>query len=172
MITHQKKLADFHDLLEKFMGIANSFGRKRGSLLVQLPPSLNKDTDRLSSFLKDFRKVTRSKRWRVVVEFRDRSWLCPEVYGVLDRAGAGVCLADMDRCPITEPNEAKFVYVRRHGPGGRYRGRYGDKHIAADAERIRGWLKGGRDVYVYYNNDVDGHAVDNAGQLKQMVEET
>ncbi len=62
------------------------------------------------------------------------------------------------------------VYVRRHGPGGRYRGGYTSKHIAADAERIRGWLHAGKDVSVYYNNDVDGYAVDNARQLVEAIE--
>jgi uncharacterized protein YecE (DUF72 family) len=71
----------------------------------------------------------------------------------------------MERCPLTEPGDADFVYVRRHGPGGRYRGCYSKQHINADARRIDAWLADGKDVYVYYNNDIDGHAVDNARQL-------
>jgi len=171
MITHRKKLADCSDLLETFMDVVDAFGRKRGPLLVQLPPSMGKDVDRLVSFLRELRALTRAKRWRIAVEFRNPSWLCTEVYRALDHLGVAVCLADMERCPITEPNEVGFVYVRRHGPGGRYRGCYSSEHIAADAKRIRGWLRDGRDVYVYYNNDVGGHAVDNAGQLIEALED-
>ena len=76
----------------------------------------------------------------------------------------------MERCPITEPNDAPFVYIRRHGPGSRYRGCYPASEITADAKRIRTWLKAGKDVYVYCNNDIEGHAVDNARQLRKAVE--
>jgi len=62
-----------------------------------------------------------------------------------------------------------FVYVRRHGPQGAYRGCYSAEQIAADAACVRGWVAAGKDVYVYYNNDVDGHAVDNARQLAAAV---
>jgi uncharacterized protein YecE (DUF72 family) len=48
-------------------------------------------------------------------------------------------------------------------------GRYASRHIADDAERIRARLRAGRDVYVYYNNDLEGHAVDNARQLIQSL---
>jgi 2'-5' RNA ligase len=85
----------------------------------------------------------------VAVEFRNTDWLCSEVYGLLDRCNAALCLADMERCPITEPNDVSFVYVRRHGPGGSHQGRYTSRHIAADAERIHGWLEATKDVYVY-----------------------
>ena len=73
-------------------------------------------------------------------------------------------------CPITEPNDVAFVYVRRHGPGGGYQGCYTRKHMVADARRIRRWLQKRRTVFVYYNNDIDSHAVDNARQLIETVE--
>ena len=55
------------------------------------------------------------------------------------------------------------------GPGGGYRGCHGPRHLADDARRIRNWTGAGRDVYVYYNNDIDGHAVDNARSLIETV---
>jgi len=80
-----------------------------------------------------------------------------------------VCLSDIPRCPVTRPNNTSFVYVRRHGPGGRYRGCYTPAQIAADAADIRQWLDKGRRVFVYYNNDVDGYAVDNARALVEAI---
>ena len=77
--------------------------------------------------------------------------------------------ADLPRCPITEPNDAPFVYVRRHGPGGGYRRCYTPQHIAADAERIRAWLDAGKDVHVYHNNDIGGRAVDSAWHLVEAI---
>jgi uncharacterized protein YecE (DUF72 family) len=108
--------------------------------------------------------------WRVAVEFRNKDWLCSEVYELLARHDAAVSLADLPRCPITEPNDASFVYIRRHGPGGGYRGCYTSEQVSVDASRIRQWIVAGKDVFVYYNNDIDGHAVDNAGQLSQALD--
>jgi uncharacterized protein YecE (DUF72 family) len=169
-ITHEKRLADCARELNDFIAVAKEFRSKRGPLLVQLPPSLRKDVDRLAEFLAVLKKTIGRARWPVAVEFRNQDWLCREAYELLNRHRAAVCLADLPRCPITEPNEAPLVYLRRHGPAGGYRGRYTAEHIAADAARIRAWLADRRDVFVYYNNDIDGHAVDNARELQAAVE--
>jgi uncharacterized protein YecE (DUF72 family) len=165
MITHRKKLVDCDEHLRDFFRIARGFGAKRGPLLVQLPPSLHKDVARLDAFLKRLRKAMGRLRWRVAVEFRHASWDDAETTALLDAHDAALCLADMPRCPFTEPGNVDFAYVRRHGPGGRYRGCYAEEHIADDADQIGAWLNAGKDVYVYYNNDIGGHAVDNARQL-------
>jgi uncharacterized protein YecE (DUF72 family) len=168
-ITHEKRLVGCGADLSSFMEVAGELGPKRGPLLVQLPPSLRKDVHRLDEFLATLKKAAGRVRWKVAVEFRNPDWLCAEVCELLTRHKAALCLADLPRCPITEPNDAPFVYVRRHGPGGGYRGCYAPEHIAADAERIRAWLGDGKDVFVYYNNDMGGHAVDNARQLIEAV---
>jgi len=191
-ITHEKRLAGCGSELRDFLGVARELGPKRGPLLVQLPPSLRKDVELLAEFLDTLKDVScaagagvssRSGRWRFAVEFRSHDWLCDEVYELLSWHSAAVCLADLPRCPVTRPNVApasertgarasagtRFVYIRRHGPGGRYRGCYSPEQIAADATAIGGWLASGYDVYVYYNNDIDGHAVDNARQLMAAV---
>ena len=169
-ITHEKRLADCHRELSDFFDVVNALGPKRGPLLVQLPPSMRREVSRLDTFLTDLKKSAGRSRWKIAVEFRNTDWLCEEVYALLDRQRAALCLADLPRCPVAEPNDASFVYVRRHGPGGGYRGCYTAKHITADADRIRGWLGAGKNVFVYYNNDIDGHAVDNARQLIEAVE--
>lgn len=168
-ITHQKRLANCQQELRDFLDAAESLGPKRGPLLVQLPPSMRRDVPRLDAFLMNLKKAARPLRWKVAVEFRNADWLCEEVYELLDRRRVAMCLADMKRCPITEPNDVSFVYVRRHGPGGQYRGCYTPEQIAADANCIRGWLEADKDVFAYYNNDIDGHAVDNARQLAEAV---
>jgi len=168
-ITHLKRLSDAEEWLDNFFEVANRLGDKRGPLLVQLPPSFKPDVPRLDDFLARLPEHMGGVSWRVAVEFRHPDWLTPDVYAVLDRHGAAACLADMARCPITEPNAVDFVYVRRHGVSGHADGRYTDEQIAQDAERIRAWLAQGRDVYVYYNNDIGGHAVDNARTLMERL---
>ncbi|MDX6327277.1 MAG: hypothetical protein QOK15_3631, partial [Nocardioidaceae bacterium] len=37
------------------------------------------------------------------------------------------------------------------------------------ADRIREWEGSGREVYAYFNNDGDGHAVRNARRLRELL---
>ena len=66
---------------------------------------------------------------------------------------------------------APVVYVRMHGPDRHHL--YGGSHSDADlswwADRVREWAAMGKDVYVYFNNDGDGHAVRNAHTLRGMI---
>ena len=165
VITHIKRLVDCTEELRTFTAIASELGPNRGPLLVQLPPSMTADASLLDSFLGAVEEASPDDPWRVAVEFRNAGWLTQPVYDVLDRHGAALCLADLAKVPIREPSDAGFIYVRRHGFSGGYSGSYPPESIAEDAARVRGWLQEGRDVYVYYNNDVGGHAVDNARQL-------
>ena len=76
------------------------------------------------------------------------------------------------RAPVTRSNDTQFVYIRRHGPMGHYSGGYTSQQIQTDAHRIRQWLTAGRTVFIYYNNDAEGHDVRNALQLRQLINAT
>jgi uncharacterized protein YecE (DUF72 family) len=74
------------------------------------------------------------------------------------------------RADTDTPNDAPVVYVRRHGSGeGRYSGSYSPQAIEHDAHRIGAWVSEGRRVYVYYNNDIGGHAFWNARDLRAIL---
>lgn len=167
--THDKRLLVARDRLRPFMDLLAELKDKRGPLLIQLPPYLERDVARLDRFLHELRYASPIP-WRVVVEFRHPSWLTDDVLRVLDQHSAALCLSDMPYCLITESNDAPFVYIRRHGPIGPYAGCYLPDHLAADAARIRAWQRAGRDVHIYYNNDVAGHAVANALDLRKILE--
>jgi hypothetical protein len=49
---------------------------------------------------------------------------------------------------------ADFVYVRLHGDVRIYTSGYSDSALAGWTRRIRRWARDGRDVYVYFDNDV------------------
>lgn len=165
-ITHYRKLLDCRDLLEQYFAVIGTLEAwLRAPLLLQLPPHFQKDLPRLDEFIDELRAVA-GTGWSLAVEFRDPSWLAPDTYRLLDRRRVSLALVD-GRCPSTEPNETPTIYVRRHGAN--RDGRYTTKQIEADAARIRGWRDAGRTVYVYYNNDLHGHAVDNAAQLADLL---
>ena len=83
----------------------------------------------------------------------------------LRAAGVALCLADWPECPVTGPLTAPFVYLRRHGPAGRYAGSYADAALEEDARRLRAWRRAGLDAYVYFNNDQAANAARDAARL-------
>jgi uncharacterized protein YecE (DUF72 family) len=170
-ITHYKKLVGTRPYVESFLDVVDALPPKmRAPMLIQLPPNQGKNVDKLRDFLREFQDAS-GGQWRVAVEFRNSEWLSDDVYRVLDEAGAAICLHDMAGRGETErENDASFVYVRRHGSGtGKYAGRYSSEQIAADAKRVRSWAAAGKEVFVYYNNDIDGWAIVNAGELREKV---
>jgi len=62
---------------------------------------------------------------------------------------------------------ADWVYMRFHG--GHYDGNYDDATLGVYAREIEAYLKSGLDAYVYFNNDLHGHALKNAATLKGLL---
>jgi uncharacterized protein YecE (DUF72 family) len=171
-ITHYKKLINAAEFTRRFLDVADVLDTKRrGPLLIQLPPNQSKDLAKLDMYLRELRGLL-TTRWNVALEFRHDSWLDPEVYRLLDKHRAALCIHDMPgKAATTTPNDAPFIYMRRHGTAeGRYAGSYSEEQLEHDAGNVRKWTKEGKSVYVYYNNDIGGHAFWNARQLRNMID--
>ena len=167
-VTHERRLKGGEREMGDFWRSVSRLGAKLGPILVQLPPGLALDLGVLDGALSALREATGGIP-RIAVEFRNEAWLTSETRSLLDRHGAALCIQDHGLCTNTEPNDGPFVYVRRHGPTGSYAGCYPDEHLQQDARRIGYWLAEGRDVYAYFNNDIEGHAVRNALRLLELV---
>ena len=165
-ITHVKRLADPEEPLRTFLGRARVLGSKLGPILFQLPPRFRSSPARLADLLRFL-----PARRRFVFEFRDPSWLNDEVREILERRGIGFCIFHMEglSCPLWVT--APFVYLRFHGTSGKYGGSYSGRDLSRWAERVSGWLGEGRDVYAYFNNDLEAAAVRNSHNLAKLVEE-
>ena len=135
----------------------------------QLPPCLPLSLEHLQNFLSFVRNLTPLPK--LVLEVRHPSWLVEEVFTLLSEANVALCLSDRSQLRVTEPLTADFVYVRRHGITSLYDSCYPPESLYEDRERILDWIKAGFDVYVYFNNDACGYAVQNALQLKQLIKE-
>jgi uncharacterized protein YecE (DUF72 family) len=164
-ITHMKKLADPEEPLERVLSKAGLLGPKLGPILFQLPPRWRLDLERFRSFL-----ALLPRDHRFVFEFRDRSWFAEPVYRALDEFGAAFCLYELAGFRTPMEVTADFVYIRLHGPAGPYAGLYDDGALSFWAARIRAWQAEGRDSYCYFNNDERGYAIQNAGELKGMLD--
>jgi uncharacterized protein YecE (DUF72 family) len=170
-LTHMKKLKDPRDPLRRMLERARHLGPTLGPVLFQLPGFLAADLTRLDAFLLALARQRHVRPLRAALEVRHPSWLEPAVLRRLQDANVALCFHDWREQPVEGPVTADFVYVRRHGTAPRrYHGAYTEAMLRADARQIRGWLRTGLDVYVYFNNDFEGHAWRNALRLKSLLE--
>jgi uncharacterized protein YecE (DUF72 family) len=163
-LTHLKRLLDADEGLRRFYRPISRFGGKLGPVLWQLPPHMKPDLDRLARFL------SRLPAGRHAFEFRDPDWYSDATCDVLARHGAAFC--EHDQLPRPPPRlTGRFRYVRFHGTTGRYSGRYGGEALRPFAESYLASAARGVDVFVYFNNDLGGHAVHDALDLLALVGE-
>lgn len=168
-ITHQKKLARPGEHVARFLRHAIGLERKLAVVLFQLPPFWSCDPERLEAFCGWWRHQRIWPRLRAALEVRHPSWLGDEPLGILHRHNVALVHSDWKGLIVNGPVTADFVFVRRHGPEHLYASSYSPAALQTDAEQVRGWSAGGRDVYVYFNNDARGFAIANAQALKALV---
>jgi uncharacterized protein YecE (DUF72 family) len=161
-ITHIKRLKDPEEPLALLHSRVKHLRTALGPVLFQLPPRFKADLERLGRFLNAL-----EKKRRYAIEVRDKTWLVPEVFDLLKRFRVALCLADWRDLHVNGPVTTDFVYVRRHhGP---LSGNYGKRHLDRDVRQVREWLASGMDVYVYFNNDLKGDAIRNAGYVRNAL---
>ena len=164
-LTHGARLYAPERWIARMSGSLRLLGTKGGVLLVQLPPTLAYDHARLAYFLAQC-----PSGLRVAVEFRHPSWHREAVFALLEQHGAAYCVMSGAQLPCILRATAPFVYVRLHGPGDQlYSGAYSDADLWWWAARIQEWAEAGQDVFAYFNNDHDGHAVRNAATLRHLL---
>ncbi len=167
--SHRMKLRDAASWLPNHLDRMGRLGPSLGPTLVQLPPRWKRNVERLDEFL----TVAAPSGLRWAVELRDPSWLHDDVYDTLRRHGAALCVHDL---LADHPWEltADWAYVRFHGPEAltaKYRGLYGPGRLEGPAARLAAWIRRGHDVYAYFNNDHEGHAVTDATWLRQRLDQ-
>ncbi len=165
-LTHARKLRDPEAWTTRISEGMSALGERRGMLLMQLPPDLERDDERLARALRAIPAGV-----RVAVELRHPSWVHDDVFALLARFGASYCVMSGAGLPCELRATSDVVYVRLHGPDPErlYVGSYSDQDLDWWARRIREWQGSGRAVLCYFNNDGDGNAVRDAQRLRQRV---
>jgi len=165
-ITHMKKLKDPDEPVANFLGRMEELGEKLGPILFQLPPNWNLNLDRLRSFLE-----TLPGGHRFAFEFRDPSWFDEQTYEILAAHNAAFCIYELAGRLSPREVTTDWVYVRLHGPGDAYQGKYDAEALASWMGTFSTWMRQGKDVYCYFDNDEAGYAVQNAMALEAMAED-
>ncbi len=164
-LTHQKKLKDPESALQNFLPRASRLSSKLGPILFQLPPKWQVNPGRLEAMLKAL-----PSDLRYAFEFRDMSWIRPQISELLGRFRAAFCIYELAgyHSPLTVT--ADFAYVRLHGPGlEKYQEAYSRGRLRRWSKQVEDWAKDLAAIYIYFDNDQEGYAVRNALTLKKMV---
>ncbi len=164
-ITHIKRLRNAEEPLHNFLERAQILGEKLGPLLYQLPPGLHRDDEVLESFLEQL-----PPGMRHAFEFRHGSWLNDGVFQILRQHNVGLCVFDMPKltCPLVAT--ADFAYIRFHGSDALYSSNYSDEELADWAKKITQMADTLKTVYIYFNNDIEGFALNNARTLRTYLQ--
>ncbi len=160
-ITHYTRLAS-REPLQRFLESVEVLGEGLGVILFQLPPSLQFDARVFAQFLGWL-----PEGLRYAVEPRHPTWFTPDALLLFERGDVALCIADSGtRFPCADRPTAAFAYLRFHGGERLYASRYTREEIHAWAEKLAAWKL---PAFVYFNNDYEGHAVENAEELKQEL---
>lgn len=167
-VTHLLRLLNTEQALERFFDIFSPMKKKMGPVLIQLPPGMLYDQDRVETFFGILRK--KYKTYHFAIEIRHKSWINDVFFNMLQKYGIAFTIADSgNRYPYYEKITAGFTYVRFHGDGQLYSSNYNEIQLDYYSAKIAGWLSEGTDVWVFFNNDVHGYAIQNAMRLRELT---
>ncbi len=156
-ITHRQRLKDASDSVAGFLEIAGKLGKRLGPLLFQLPPNFKKDMPSLREFL-----ALLPSACRVALEFRHPSWFDDEVFGLLRRHGAALCLADAEdnlEVPFVATTDWGYLRLRQAG--------YGAKELKAWVKRVQ--KQDWQDTFVFFKHEDEGKGPQLAKQFMELA---
>jgi uncharacterized protein YecE (DUF72 family) len=178
-ITHLKRLNDIEIPLANFFASGVLALRdKLGPILWQLPERHAFDAEQLEAFFAKLPRTTSQalalarkhdarldgREWLDgqpespmlhALEARHPEFIGDSVAGLLRANGIAFVIADTaGKWPQNRTVTSDFVYVRLHGAEELYASGYTESALDTWAADIRGWLEDGRDVYVYFDNDM------------------
>lgn len=161
-ITHFRRLRDCTDDLTQFVTSLEAVRRagKLGLLFFQLPPNFKADVELLDEFLAT--SVLRGSA--VAFEFRHESWFAEEIYAVLRKHNAALCIAESDDLVTPEVHTAADCTCFRL----RRNGGYQPAELDVFAERFAKLGKD-RDVYIYFKHEDEPTGALNASGLLTRV---
>lgn len=157
-VTHFAKLRNCGDTMRYFHQIMGGLGDKRSAVLLQLPPNVEKDTEVLADFLAEL-----PQEMRAAFEFRHESWFDDEVYALLEKQNAALCLAESADLVTPRKVTADFGYLRLR------REDYADADLEDWAAFVKKQKRKWGEVYVYFKHEEEGVGPVFAEKFKGMV---
>ncbi|HVS14056.1 MAG TPA: DUF72 domain-containing protein [Thermoanaerobaculia bacterium] len=167
-ITHKQRLVDCGDAVRYLLDTSCVLGEKRGPFLVQLPPYLRKDAERLRAFLAEWPRDVPA-----AYEFRHASWFDDETLDLLREAGMALCVADNDTddeakdggggqaaSPVERTADWAYIRLRRQD--------YDDEALRAWCDRVR--ALGCDRAFVFFKHEDEGAGPRLARRFAELFE--
>lgn len=173
-ITHEAKLELTSEVLDKLNYILQStqvLGAKLGAIVIQLPASFHYDIPKLEKFLQFFRQQvdTQEYQFDIAVEFRNTHWFTDETYAMLSNYNVALVAGQSSRYPLAREITADIAYIRMHGPDKLFASKYTTEQLSEWADYIKQISSQVQRIYVYFNNDFYGYAIENAKELASSL---
>lgn len=162
-ITHQRKLQNCSDALAAFLVQVQGLGSKLEMFLVQLPPTLEFDSNSVEEFFATFRTMSSHG---IACEPRHKSWFSHQANRLLEKFAVARVAAD----PVVVPEAAEpggwdqLVYYRLHGSPRKYYSSYDDSYLTSLRGKLQLEAKS-KTVWCIFDNTAAGAAIGNASAV-------
>jgi uncharacterized protein YecE (DUF72 family) len=164
-VTHQKQVSNVESEIAVFWRTVCHLDECLGMILLQLSPDQPMDLGWLHTILKAFGDPS-----RVAVEFRAPAWQGEDVRRQLELLGAAYVSVDSPHHQLTEWVTGPRAYIRLHGRRRWFADRYTPEELEGICEMAHRMAKlGAQEIYIFFNNTIEGDAQENALALKSML---
>ncbi len=166
-ITHDHQLRRVRVPLERFLRETDGLGRKRGPLLVQLPPSLDFDSRVAGRFFELLRGFYDGF---LACEPRHETWFSRRAEVLLVRFKVARVAADP---PPAAGADAPggwpgMIYYRLHGAPRKYWSKYETRYLDGLGNALHS-VPPAVDVWCVFDNTASGAAIENAHELSDAL---
>jgi uncharacterized protein YecE (DUF72 family) len=165
-ITHDRRLCDVADLLDRFLEEIGGLGGKLSTVLIQLPPSFSFSSNLVLDF---FSRLRGGYSGPAACEPRHPTWFTRNATRVLMEAGIDLVAADPSPCDEAPRWDAmpNPVYFRFHGAPKIYFSDYSEDILTKLAQRLAALPSG--TVTCIFDNTAAGLATENALTLRRLL---
>lgn len=163
-ITHFKKLNDTSRMVADFYGLVREgLHEKLGSVLFQFPPNFSASEAHIARLVESV-----DPSFENVAEFRHSSWWNDQIISELGKNQIAFCGMSHPDFPEKLVGNTSHLYYRMHGRQQLYASSYTELDLLDVLNQIEAMPQVKR-AYIYFNNDVQGHATDNAQTMISLV---
>ncbi|MGH8890116.1 MAG: DUF72 domain-containing protein [Acidothermaceae bacterium] len=163
-LTHVKRLKDPGEPVKRLLEALGGLGDRLGPVLLQLPPTMKADFERLDECLRQF-----PRNIKVAVEPRHDTWWTDDLRRVLERHRAALTWSDRLGKPVAPLwRTTSWGYLRLHQGREDFPPDYTTRQLRNWVQRIDQMWTADETTFVYLNNDPGAAAIRNALTLQHM----
>lgn len=167
-ITMKKRLKTGGNLLKAFLGHFMPLEDRMGPVIIEIPANIPFEHQNVEPFLDMLSRF--SHHYTFVIEPRHLSWMNPKAAEMCEERELTWSISDFcGKIPTIQKTIGDKVYLRFHGTDDLYQSRYHTRTLEHCAEKVFHWVEEGKLVYVLFNNNFGGFALENAREFQELV---